>query len=128
MTNTADHEFLKLIYKGNISELYTYLRSSNTHPYEIKDYRGYSALHIAALNNNGNLVRFLIRYVKDIYSNDSNKILKKWSEEITDDEHFTCMHFAVFRGNLKIVKMFVEIGADVNALNKQGLSVMHIAA
>jgi ankyrin repeat protein len=74
----ADHEFMKLIYKGNISELYKYLRSSNTHPYEIKDYRGYTALHIAALNNNSNLVRFLIRYIKDIYSNSSDKILGSW--------------------------------------------------
>jgi ankyrin repeat protein len=63
-------------------------------------------------------VRFLIRYIKDIYSNSSDKILKEWVEEITDDEQFTCLHFAVFRGNLKIIKLFLDLGADIHAANK----------
>lgn len=44
------------------------------------------------------------------------------------EDLFTCLHFAVYKGNLKITKMFLEIGADTDAKNKQGLGVMHIAA
>jgi len=69
-----------------IGDIYNYLRSANIHPYDIKDHRGYSALHISALNNNSNLVRFLIRYIKDIYSNSADKILQKWANESSEDD------------------------------------------
>jgi ankyrin repeat protein len=45
-----------------------------------------------------------------------------------DQEGFTCLHYSVFRGNFKMVKMLEENGADIYQINNQGLTVMHIAA
>lgn len=45
-----------------------------------------------------------------------------------DRDGFTCLHYTVFRGNLKMAKIFEENGADIYQVNKEGLTVMHIAA
>jgi ankyrin repeat protein len=55
-------------------------------------------------------------------------VLKEWIDAKTYDEEFTCLHFAVFRGNIKICKLLIDFGADLLAINKQGLNVMHLAA
>lgn len=45
-----------------------------------------------------------------------------------DNEGFTCIHYAVFRGNIDMAIILEEHGADIYAINKQGLTVIHIAA
>lgn len=58
---------------------------------------------------------------------DYQRRLREWTNEKTD-EGFTPLHLAAFRGNLKIITLFVENGADVTLQNKQGLNCLHIAA
>ena len=58
---------------------------------------------------------------------DSQRILHEWTNEKTD-EGFTPLHLAAFRGNLKIIDLFVSYGADITLKNKQGLNCLHIAA
>ena len=38
------------------------------------------------------------------------------------------MHYASFRGNLKIIKLLIENSADINALSINGLNMLHKAA
>jgi palmitoyltransferase ZDHHC13/17 len=45
-----------------------------------------------------------------------------------DNEGFTAIHYAVFRGNANLAFLLEEHGADIYAINKQGLTVLHIAA
>ena len=45
-----------------------------------------------------------------------------------DNEGFTCLHYAVFRGNYKMAVLFEKNGADIYQINHQGLTVLHIAA
>ncbi len=65
-------------------------------------------------------------------SADAESQLALWVNQFSND-HFTCLHFAVFRGNKvkgrqDLLQLFIEIGADLTATNKQGLGMMHIAA
>ena len=43
-------------------------------------------------------------------------------------EGFSCVHYAVFRGNANLAFMLEEHGVDIYAINRQGLTVLHIAA
>ena len=52
---------------------------------------------------------------------------KKWINK-KDNEGFTSLHYAVFRGNSKIAFMLEKHGADIYTINTQGLTVLHIAA
>jgi hypothetical protein len=63
-----DPSFLSLIYKGNTLEIYGYMYEHKTKPWQIVDNRRYSILHLAALDNNTDLVQFFIDYIKDNYA------------------------------------------------------------
>lgn len=52
---------------------------------------------------------------------------KKWINK-KDNEGFTSLHYAVFRGNSKIAFLLEKHGADIYSINTQGLTVLHIAA
>ena len=119
-------KFLSSIYKADINEIYSNLRSSSIELHTCKDSKGYTALHIASLNGNYSVVDFLIQYVQHTYDS-PYRVLSEWANSLNDEE-FTPLHFAAFRGYLKIAKRLVEIGANFYTKNKQGLSMMHVAA
>ena len=56
------------------------------------------------------------------------KIIREWVNLKTDEDGFTALHFASFRGNLKVISMLIENGADIAQVNNHGLSMLHVAA
>jgi ankyrin repeat protein len=89
--------FINLVYKASISELYSLLRSSSLDLHNCKDSRGMSALHIASLNGNLSVIKFMVEYSKKFYK--SSEKLKAWAN-ISSEEGFLAAHFASFRGHL----------------------------
>lgn len=58
----------------------------------------------------------------------SQEAITSWINQSTFQEYFTALHYASFRGNVHICKTLINNGADINAKNKAGLNVLHIAA
>ena len=58
----------------------------------------------------------------------SQEAITSWINQTTFEERFTALHYASFRGNVHICKVLINNGADMNAKNKSGLNVLHIAA
>lgn len=83
------------LFKGNLIQLYTFLRNFNFNPVLLRDIKNNNAIHISCLNNNSALVEFLIRYVEEYYPKIS---IENWVNEKNNDG-ITSLHFAVFRGN-----------------------------
>jgi Ankyrin repeats (3 copies) len=94
----SSSDFIQLIYKADILEIYKYLKKTNTKPYACKDEKGYTALHVASLNGTYALFEFLITYTKRNYK-DWIDHMQDWANERTE-ENFTALHFASHRGNL----------------------------
>lgn len=46
----------------------------------------------------------------------------------TDEDGFSALHFASFRGNLNIIQALLDNGADMYQRNNFGINVMHVAA
>ena len=44
------------------------------------------------------------------------------------DDGFTALHFASFHGNIKLVEYLVKNGANVFAVNRSGINMIHVAA
>lgn len=122
--------FINSIYKANLKELYTILKSSSIDFHKCKDSRGMTALHIASLNGSLSVVKFLVEYSKRTFK--SNEILRNWTN-VPSEEGFLAVHFASFRGHVvksiqEIMKVLIDIGTDIGYCNLQGLSLMHVAA
>jgi ankyrin repeat protein len=41
---------------------------------------------------------------------------------------FTALHFASFYGNIKLIRLLVSHGANIHAVNKIGINMVHVAA
>lgn len=54
--------------------------------------------------------------------------VKEWTNVKTDEDGFTALHFASFRGIWRVVSMLMENGSNMHALNKDGLNMLHTAA
>lgn len=93
--------------------------------YKEKD--GSTGIIKATFLNMTEITLFLLDEAKrKLYSN-SRKQLVDWVNQ-KGDNGFNCLHYAAFRGNLKIVEKVIELGGDILIKNNNGLNVMHMAA
>ena len=44
------------------------------------------------------------------------------------EDSFTALHFAAFHGNLRLIRMLINYGADIYSKNKSGVNMLHVAA
>jgi palmitoyltransferase ZDHHC13/17 len=44
------------------------------------------------------------------------------------EEGFTALHFAAFYGNIQLIELLLKHGANMYALNHQGIDMMHVSA
>lgn len=55
--------------------------------------------------------------------------LAEWINMTTrNEEGFTSLHFASFHGSARLIRLLVRNGADIYAINKQGINMVHVAA
>jgi palmitoyltransferase len=99
----------------------------------ICDLKKYSLLHFAAFNNQLAgvilMVSHLQGYVRRM-GQDPERIkesTRAWINRQTEDG-FTAMHFASYRGNIKMIEYLQQMGADIFTRNRHGMNVLHIAA
>jgi len=54
--------------------------------------------------------------------------MTNWMNVRTRDDQFTSLHFASFRGNVKVAEELLQRGSDIQARNKFGIDMVHVAA
>ena len=94
---------------------------------EVRDERGFTLLHHAALKMRHEKLKLLIEYARDVQNEDED-ILQDWINTKTNKEKLSALHLATFKGCLKSVYVLLQHGADKNAVNSYGLGMLHIAA
>lgn len=87
--------------------------------------KGYTALHQACFKSFDDIAKVIIEHAKEHIT---EKQLQEWVNQKTEDDGFTAIHFASFRGNIALIEALLEIGADMYARNNFGINVMHVAA
>lgn len=75
------------------------------------DSRGYTLMHIACFKNYEELA---LKFMERAYQTADEKGIKAWINLRTDEDGFTALHFASFRGNLTLIKMLMKYGADMH--------------
>jgi ankyrin repeat protein len=123
----AAEECTQLVNKNQPQKLINFLRSL---PKDIKinqivDRDGYSILHMACFSNRVKCLVALVEKAKgELYQYE----IAEWVNLKTAKDEFTALHYASFKGNIQILQVLMENGADMYQKNMHGLNVLHIAA
>ena len=80
---------------------------------------------MACFKNFDDVINVIIEKAKETIT---EKELKQWVNSRTTEDGFTPLHFASFRGNIKVIEVLLSVGADLYARNNYGINVMHVAA
>lgn len=102
----------------------------NSQSFDILKWRnakGCNILHIATLYSNLTLLDTIIERIKLAFPANSPEY-KAWLNITETNENFNAVHFAVMRGDLRILKLLISLGVDYKKKVKDGRSVLHIAA
>ncbi|GFR24112.1 ankyrin-3 [Trichonephila clavata] len=113
----------------------------------LKDFFGFSALHLAILKNNFDVALILLEMESNVDGNEAfgsmtalhlaakvgnvcllNTLLER-NADVTRKSchHFTPLHFAVESGNLEIVKYLIERRIDIDAIDRFGNTPLYYA-
>ena len=125
----TDEEFkmINAVENGDIKTI-QYLISKKINQ-NIKDKRGYSLIHIAVENNQINSINTL-KYFNYI---DLNDLLKK-NTKITNDKYiidasyFSAIDIATVNNNFEIVKLLLDLGANINIQMEEKLRSEFLAS
>jgi palmitoyltransferase len=133
-------KIFQLIYQEKIKELSSYILNEQNEIWNIKRGDNVTILHSACVFDNYKIVKIIVELTKKrlkltpefSLSNEekekNEKIFKNFINSKTQTEYLTPLHYASFRGNLKVMKLLISNHADINALSLNGLNMLHKAA
>ena len=113
--------------------LLEYLRTNKIDLTKLRNEKGYTVLHLASFKGNDSIIKILFSMAKDKslqgkLEAEKYGLVKQWVNFKTLTDEFTALHMASFSGNWKIVKTLLDHGANINAINKDGLNMLHTSA
>ena len=130
----------QMIYQEKIEELSKYILNEKNEVWDIKRSDGLTLLHSACIFDKTNIVETIVNDTKkrlNLLSSETlpleektknEKIFKDFINSKTEKDSLTALHYASFRGNIKIIKLLIENKAEINAVSSHGLNMLHKAA
>ena len=91
--------------------------------FKTKDGKSSNVLHISAYKKNFNIVKTLIDYCKLNYPDNVDQFV---NEE--NNKGICPIHYASFGGNIEIIKLLIENGADITKKTQKKLNIIHYSA
>ena len=129
-----------LIYQEKIEDLISFISNEKNEIWNIKKEDNITLLHSACVLDKTYIIETIIVEIKKrlhINEEDSlsyeeksknEQIFKDFINTKTESDGLTALHYAAFRGNMKIIKLLISNYADINALSNHGLNMIHKAA
>ena len=91
--------------------------------YKYKDNHDSSALNISVYKKSFKITKILIDYCKEKKPENLKDFI-----DMPNDQGIAPIHYASFRGDVPIIKLLIENGADITKTTKRGLNVIHYCA
>ena len=130
----------KLVSEEQIEELTQFILDENNEIWTIKRNEDLTVLHNACAIDKTQVIETIIEQTKKRLQLNQDSLLpqeeKEKNEKIfkdfinakTQGDNQTALHYASFRGNIKIIKLLIENHAEINALTSGGYNMLHKAA
>ena len=138
--NPEVENIFKLISEEKIEELTEYILNEKNEIWKVKRVDDLTVLHNACAIDKTRMAETIIEQTKKRLKLNSESILspeeRENNETIFKDfinaktlgDNQTALHYASFRGNIKIIKLLIENHADIKALTLGGYNMLHKAA
>ena len=139
-TQIEHEEIFDLISAGDTEKISQFILNKDINIWEIKKTENITVLHNACAIDKTDVVITIIEKTKiRLKLNDNNdvppqekseneKIFKDFINAKTDGDKQTALHYASFRGNIKIIKLLIANYAEINSLTNSGYNMIHKAA
>ena len=137
---TEYDEIFDSISANDINKISQFILNKDNKIWEIKKLENLTVLHNACALDKTDVIITIIEKTKirlglDNKSNitseeksQNEKIFKDFINEQTEGDNQTALHYASFRGNIKIIKLLIANHADINSLTHTGYNMIHKAA
>ena len=129
-----------LVSQEKIEELTQYILNEQNHIWNLKRGEDLTILHNACAIDKTNVIEAIIEATKkrlkltpefslsEEEKSQNTEILKNFINAKTQIDNQTALHYASFRGNIKIIKLLLANYAEINALSSNGYNMIHKAA
>ena len=124
--NNEEDEFIDLIYNLDEENIKNKLSQKKIIPiwdYKTKDDNNSSILNISVYKNSLKITKLLIDYCKE-----KNPEKLKDFINMSNSKGVAPIHFASFRGDVQLIRLLIENGADMTKTTKRELNVIHYSA
>ena len=130
----------QLVIHEKYKDLSDYILDKKNEIWKVKKGDDITVLHSACVLDNYKLIKLIIDSTKkrlDLISENpispelkeaNDKILHDFINSRTETEHITPLHYAAFRGNIKVIKLLIQNNANIQALTYNGLNMLHKGA
>ena len=123
--NKEENELFNHILNHDENNINIFLSRKKYPIYDFKNIDEYKStlLHLSVCNHNFNIVKTLIDYCKNNYPDKLNQFIN------SEDIRGICpIHYASFTGNLDIIKLLIENGADITKKTQKKMNIIHYCA
>ena len=115
-----------LVQSCNFKKLSEFLAlNPNLHITTFLDDHSHFLLHVACFHNQFEICRLLLNYAKE--NQISQPEINDWVNGKTPDGYCP-LHFASYHGNINLIKLLEDYGANFYIRTSSGLTIMHTAA
>ena len=134
-------KIFNLVTQEKIDELTQFILDESKEVWNIKKRENLTLLHNACIIDKYNVVEILIVQTKkrlhlspeedsisEEEKSNNETIFKNFINAKTEGDSLTALHYASFRGNIKMIKLLIENYAEINALSSHGINMIHKAA
>lgn len=123
-------KYFSIIENNDSNALIELMASLNCKSWEFIDSEGNTALILACNLDLYSIVKTLLEVVSTKLAEDGNSnpnSIKEWINTKADNG-FNALHYAAYRGNIRIIKLLYSYGCTISIKNDNGLNVMHLSA
>ena len=120
-------ELFEYIQSKNQEKIREYFQNPEFKIWQLKDENGYTILHKSAFNCDIEMTNLIIKEAKRRLGMGKGDVLAKFINDKTN-EGLTALHYAANKGNIPLLKLLIENGANVDAVTNLGQNLMHMAA
>ncbi len=139
-TQIEHEEIFDFISAGDTEKISQFILNKDNNIWEIKKTENLTVLHNACAIDKTDVVITIIEKTKirlklngnneipPQEKSENEKIFKDFINAKTDGDRQTALHYASFRGNIKIIKLLIANYAEINSLTHTGYNMIHKAA